>query len=58
MTVCLVKAETGWNDLATVRSVVVELRPVTGKNALHRAISANPSDTSKPKRSARSRRSR
>jgi len=48
----------GWNNVATVRSMVVELRLVTGKNALRRAIPANPSDASKPKRSARSRRSR
>ena len=51
------KAETGGNDVATVRSMVAELRPVTGKNVLRRAIPANPSDASKPKRSARSRRS-
>ena len=51
------KAETGWNDVATVRLMVVELRPVTGKNVLRRVILANPSDASKPKRSARSRRS-
>ena len=51
------KAETGWNDVATVRSMVVELRPVTGKNVLRRAISANPSNARKPKRSARSRQS-
>ena len=48
----------GWNDVATVRSMVAELWPVTGKNALRQAILANPSDASKPKRSARSRRSR
>ena len=52
------KTDTGWNDVATVRSMVAELRPVTGKNVLRRAIPANPSDASKPKRSARSRRSR
>ena len=52
------KVEMGWNDVATVRSMVAELRPVTGKNALRRAIPANPSDASKPERSARSRRSR
>ena len=28
---CLVKAETVWSSLTTVRSVVAELRPVTGK---------------------------
>ena len=55
--VFLVKAETGWNDGATVRSMVAELRSVTGKNALRWAIPANLSDASKPKRSARSRRS-
>ena len=47
-----------WNDVATVRSMVAELRPVTGKNVLRRAILANPSDVSKPQRSARPRRSR
>ena len=57
MTVCLMKAEKYWSGLATVRSVVAELRPVTGKNALRRSIPANPSDASKPTRSARSRRS-
>ena len=55
--VCLVKMETGWNDMATVRSMVAELRPVMGKNALRRAILANTSDASKSKMSARSRRS-
>ena len=35
--------------------IVAELRPVMGKNALRWAIPANPSDASKPKRSARSR---
>jgi hypothetical protein len=30
-TVCLVKAETGWNDVATVRSVVAVLRPAPKK---------------------------
>ena len=47
----------GWNDGATVRSMVAELRPVSGKNVLHRAIPANTSDASKSKMSARSRRS-
>ena len=56
--VCLVKTETGWNVLATTRSMVVELRPVSGKNALRQAIPANTSDVSKSRRSARSRRSR
>ena len=54
---CLVKAETGWNVLATARSMVAELRPVSGKNVLRRAIPANTSDASKSKMSARSRRS-
>ena len=53
--VYLVKAETGWNDVATVRSMVAELRSVTGKNALRWAIPANPSDVTKPQRSARPR---
>ena len=48
MPVRLVKTETGWNDVATVRSMVAELRPLIGKNALRRAIPANPSDASKP----------
>ena len=48
----------GWNVLATASSMVAELRPVSGKNALRRAIPANTSDASKSKRSARSRQSR
>ena len=50
------KTETGWNVLATARSMVAELRPVSGKNVLRRAIPANTSDASKSKMSARSRR--
>ena len=34
MSVDFVKAKMVWSSLTTVRSVVAELRPVTGKNAL------------------------
>ena len=56
--VCLAKTETSWNVLATATSMMAELRPVSGKNTLRRAIPANTSDASKSKRNARSRRSR
>jgi hypothetical protein len=35
--------------------MVAELRPVSGKKTLRRAISVNPSDVRKPQRSARPR---
>ena len=41
----------GWNDVATVRSMVAVLRPAPRKKALRQAIPANPSNASKPKRS-------
>ena len=58
MMVDSVKTEMVWSSLATVRAIVAELRPGSGKKQLRRATPANPSGVGKPQRGARPRRSR